>query len=493
MAKIKTIFTCQECGAQRPRWEGQCKDCGAWNSFVEEKQISAPKNARGWSVQSAEPQALTRTHLGEVSSEDKNSEKVSAQNRNPRFPTGISELDRVLGGGLVTGSYILLGGDPGIGKSTLLLQMAGGLAESNKKVLYVSGEESVGQTVLRAHRLGIKNSLIHVASESRLENILELARSENPTALIVDSIQTVYLQDLTSAPGTVSQVRECASRLMALAKSHGIAVFLVGHITKDGNIAGPKTLEHMVDTVLSFEGDPSQQFRLLRAQKNRFGATNELGVFQMESEGLIEVENPSEMFLAERGEDSIGSAIFVAMEGTRPLLCEVQSLSSSTFLSMPRRTSIGFDVNRVHLLAAVMDKHLDTDFARNDIFVNVVGGLKLTEPAADLAVASAMISTLSSQELNRDTAFLGEIGLTGEVRTVSHIIERVREAEKLGFKNIILPMSNKKTFDKFTNQKKNKYQIQFSYVRNIKELSSMIMGSRYVKRDSEQSGKEDFL
>lgn len=467
MAKNKTQFVCQNCGSEAAKWEGKCRECGAWNSLVEETVIKTPKSARGWSVgndESTSPVVL----------------KLNAQvdrKEDLRLNTGIGELNRVLGGGLVRGSYILLGGDPGIGKSTLLMQVAGQIAAGKNKVLYVSGEESVEQTALRAQRLGVRNELVEVASESRLSHILELTKSHKPAVLIVDSIQTIYLPDIASAPGTVSQVRECAGQLMAMAKSENVAVFLVGHITKDGNLAGPKTLEHMVDTVLSFEGDPNHQFRLLRAQKNRFGPTNELGVFQMSDEGLAEVSNPSELFLAERGDILQGSAVFAAMEGTRPLLCEVQSLSTSTFMAMPRRTSIGFDVNRVHLLAAVLDKHLDLEFARHDVFVNVVGGLKISEPAADLAVAAAMLSGVCGYDISSHVLFFGEIGLTGEVRAANFAVERLREAEKLGFKQAVLPYGCKKIVEKT-----GKLKMTCEFIKHVGDLKNILARSPQSKK-----------
>lgn len=472
MSKSKTIFVCQNCGAEAPRWEGKCRECSAWNSLVEETVTKTPKGARGWSI--GAESTVNGTTTGVVSL----NQHVELKETH-RLDTGLVELNRVLGGGLVKGSYILLGGDPGIGKSTLLMQMAGRLST---RVLYVSGEESVEQTALRAQRLGIKSSLVHVASESRLPQIIQLVQNQKPEVMIVDSIQTIYQPEITSAPGTVSQVRECAAQLMAIAKSSGVAIFLVGHITKDGNIAGPKTLEHMVDTVLSFEGDANYQFRLLRAQKNRFGPTNELGVFQMADTGLEEVSNPSEMFLAERGENLTGSAIFSAIEGSRPLLCEMQSLTSTTFMAMPRRTSIGFDVNRVHLLAAVLDKHLETDFARNDVFVNVVGGLKITEPAADLAVAAAMLSSLRSQALPSRTVFFGEVGLTGEVRTTTFAVERLREAEKLGFTHAFIPFGCKKNLEKtFAGSAKNKSQLRLQYLKHVGDLSDYLYESQLPK------------
>ena len=362
------------------------------------------------------------------------------------------------------GSYTLLGGDPGIGKSTLLLQMAGGLARNSTQTLYVSGEESVKQTALRAHRLGITSPLVQVTAESHLETIINLAKKHQPHVLIVDSIQTIYLSEISSAPGSVSQIRECSSYLMSLAKSHNMSVFIIGHVTKDGHIAGPKVLEHMVDTVLSFEGDHNHQFRLLRALKNRFGATNELGVFQMDSRGLEEVTNPSELFLEERGQQLIGSAVYAAMEGSRPLLCEVQALNIFSPMAMPRRTSLGFDTNRVHLLTAVMDKQLKLELAKSDVFINIVGGLKITEPSADLAIAAALISSSTSQEINGKTCFFGEIGLTGEIRATPFSEERLREAEKLGFKYFVIPQSNRKHLKNW------KGEGQIKWIRHISEL-----------------------
>ncbi|MBO9665861.1 MAG: DNA repair protein RadA, partial [Bdellovibrio sp.] len=387
-------YTCQNGGAQRPRWEGKCSDCGAWNSFVEELQLEEAKT-RGWSTATPEK--------GTAASKPVALDQRMDEIRLDRFNTGFSELNRVLGGGLARGSFVLLGGSPGIGKSTLLLQMAGGLANDQRKVLYISGEESVSQTGSRAHRLGVYSPNIEVGSESNLHNVMELARHKKPDVLVVDSIQTMYLSDLPSAPGSVSQVRECAGHLMGLAKQDNIAVILIGHVTKDGSIAGPKVLEHMVDCVLSFDGDTSYDFRLLRTLKNRFGAAHELGVFRMVTKGLEEVLNPSELFLEERGDQLIGSAVFASMEGTRPLLCEVQALTLSTNMAMPRRTSLGIDVNRLHLLTAVLDRHLDVRLANNDIFINVVGGLKLVEPAADLAVAAAILSTESRRDLDAKT------------------------------------------------------------------------------------------
>lgn len=460
-SKTKTIYTCQNCGAQRPKWEGKCSDCGAWNSYVEELQLPEAKT-RGWSTGTSEAATTTNKPV----SLDQSLEEIKLD----RFNTGFEELNRVLGGGLARGSFVLLGGSPGIGKSTLLLQMAGGLADHKHKVLYISGEESVSQTGSRAHRLGIRSPLIEIGCESNLHSVMELARHKKPDVLVVDSIQTMYLPDLQAAPGSVSQVRECAGHLMGLAKHDNITVILIGHVTKDGNIAGPKVLEHMVDCVLSFDGDISYDFRLLRALKNRFGAAQELGVFQMGSKGLEEVSNPSELFLGERGDQLIGSAVFASMEGTRPLLCEVQALTLSSPMPMPRRTALGIDVNRLHLLTAVLDRHLDIRLGNNDIFVNVVGGLKLIEPAADLAVAAAILSTEGRKDINAYTCFFGEIGLTGEVRGVSFVESRIKEADKLGFKHFVMPLSNKRHLAdvKISSDKK------ISFVKNVHELRKLI-------------------
>lgn len=442
--------------------------------MVEEVSLSSLSSdkGRGWTI-SATAHA-EGAHLSTLTL-DQTVKETQLQ----RVSTGLHEFDRVLGGGLVPGSFVLLGGDPGIGKSTLLMQMAGGLSKGQNKVLYVSGEESVSQTALRAQRLGIRSPHVEVASESNLELILEMAKKKRPDVLVVDSIQTVYLSSIQSAPGTVSQVRECAAHLMGLAKGLGLSVVLIGHVTKDGNIAGPKTLEHMVDAVLSFEGDSSAQFRLLRAIKNRFGATHELGVFQMNSEGLSEVSNPSELFLAERGESLVGSTVFAAVEGTRPLLCEVQALTVKSFMASPRRTSIGYDSSRAQVLTAVLDKNLGSDLAHHDTFVSVVGGLKLTEPAADLAVAAAILSSLENKEIDPNWVFIGEVGLTGEVRAVTQIEIRIREARKLGFERIFLPEGNRKHL---TKDSPNLKHLQF--IRDLRGLRAALSGPSPGKRNT---------
>lgn len=486
-SKSKTVYVCQSCGAQRARWEGRCTDCGSWNTLVEERapQLEDSKargissrgghdgagvGSRGWSVGAGgKSQSLTDVSRARA-------ERPAADNQ--RLSTGFCELDRVLGGGLVRGAFTLVGGDPGIGKSTLLLQMAGGLANQKARVLYVSGEESVDQTGLRAERLGLLEGAsadnVSLSAESQLEVIREMALAQKPDVLVVDSIQTVFLSDLASAPGSVAQVRECSANLMNLAKGHGISIFVIGHVTKEGQIAGPKVLEHMVDTVLSFEGDKTHAFRLLRALKNRFGATHELGVFSMDSRGLVEVENPSELFLEERGDQLIGSAVYCSMEGSRPLLCEVQALTLSSPMAMPRRTSIGFDTNRVHLLAAILNRHLGLKLSQSDLFINVVGGLRLDEPAADFAVAAALVSTETERDLNAKTCFFGELGLTGEARAVPFAESRLREAKKLGFERFVVPASNKKQLAPLGKE----LLRGVVYVRNVGELAEAAVGPR---------------
>jgi DNA repair protein RadA/Sms len=430
MAKPKSVFVCQQCGAQRSRWEGRCSDCGAWNSFVEERSVAPTKGKRSWAVGEA-------TALVGLDQETTGPAPL-------RTTTGIGELDRVLGGGLVPGSFVLVGGDPGIGKSTLLLQMSAGLADNGAGVLYVSAEESVQQIALRARRLGVRSGEVKVTAESSVERIIELALETRPPVLIVDSIQTVFLEDIASAPGSVGQVRESAAKLMGLAKGQGITVFIIGHVTKEGTLAGPRVLEHMVDTVLSFEGDGHHHYRLLRALKNRFGATNELGVFEMATVGLREVENPSAVFLEDHGDKRIGAAIFPALEGSRPMLCEVQALTSYSPMAMPRRTAVGVDLNRVHMICAVLDKFIHMEVAREDVFINVVGGLRLSEPTADVAVAAALWSSKSFRELPRAAVFFGELGLTGEIRSAIFAEDRLKEALKLGFKVAYLPRTNQR-------------------------------------------------
>ncbi len=460
--KLKSQYVCQSCGAQRPKWEGRCSDCGSWNSLVEEKSLPDQSRGqnRGWTIgkKASGNHAIETFNLNET---------VKESSQPVRHHTAYKELDRVLGGGIVPGSFVLLGGDPGVGKSTLLLQMAAGIARLNDlNVLYLSAEESPAQTTLRAQRLGLRSKNVTIASESQLEVILDFIKTKSPHLVIIDSIQTVYLSDLNAAPGSVSQVRECAAALMALAKSENICVFIIGHVTKDGQIAGPRVLEHMVDAVLSFEGNLGHPFRILRSLKNRFGATQEMGVFRMNSEGLNEVNNPSEFFLEERSHAQVGASVLATMEGTRPVLCEVQALTTVTYMSMPRRTAIGFDNQRVHLLCAVLDKKLETDFHRQDVFINVVGGLRLQEPAADLAVALSLLSSKKQKALPPHTLCFGEVGLTGEIRPVSFPELRLKEGEKLGFKKFILPEANRKHLKNF---KFNSSQCQ--WIKTLKDLN----------------------
>ena len=421
--KVKSQHICQQCGFQSLKWLGRCPGCGQWNTLVEEtiltpggKELPPP----------ASPQPIDRVKLEE-------SRRISSR---------IVELDRVLGGGVVPGSAVLIGGDPGIGKSTILLQALHGLTASERSILYISGEESTVQIKMRSERLGLTSSHLYVAAESALENILRLSDELSPDALAVDSIQTVYTTQLESAPGSVSQVRHCADRLIQEGKRKGRPTFLVGHVTKEGAIAGPKVLEHMVDTVLYFEGDRGHAFRILRATKNRYGSTNEIGVFEMKDSGLQEVANPSELLLAERPLDTPGSTVTAAMEGTRPILVEVQALTSPSSLAVPRRTSMGIDHNRLALLVAVLEKKVGLSMLHQDIFVNAVGGVRIDEPAVDLAIATAVASSFLDKPVDPHTVLLGEVGLTGEVRAVSRTDIRVSEAAKLGFRRCLLPQSN---------------------------------------------------
>lgn len=423
MAKPKIVYACQSCGYQSPRWLGRCPDCHEWNSLVEERL--EPSRARMTPASGEEPAPLAAV----------------ANEEEKRIRSGIGELDRVLGGGLVPGSVTLIGGDPGIGKSTLLLQAADALSRS-LSCLYVSGEESARQIRMRAERLGALSSRLLVVSETSLERILEHIQKARPEVLILDSVQTVFSSSLPSAPGSIGQVRECAAAIIALAKKNAIAAFLVGHVTKDGALAGPRTLEHMVDTVLYFEGESGQQFRVLRAVKNRFGSTNEIGVFDMKEGGLAEIANPSELFLSERPLHAPGSAVLCSMEGTRPLLVEIQALVTPSFLAVPRRTTIGVDPARVALLVAVLEKKMALKLFQQDIFVNVAGGVRIEEPAVDLAVIAAVASSHEEKALEPRTVFFGEVGLAGEVRGVSQAEARIREAAKLGFDRCVLPFSN---------------------------------------------------
>ncbi|HQU49303.1 MAG TPA: DNA repair protein RadA [Casimicrobiaceae bacterium] len=426
MAKAKSFYACTGCGGASPKWQGQCPHCGAWNTLVE--SVAAPPPTRFASVAGA------RSAVQPLSA-------IVARER-PRFPTGLEEFDRVLGGGLVPGGVILLGGDPGIGKSTLLLQ-AGAAIGASRKVLYVTGEESADQIALRAERLGLLNAPVELLAEVQVEAIVAAIDAAKPEVAIVDSIQTVYTEALTSAPGSVSQVRECAAQLTRLAKQRGIVVVFVGHVTKDGAIAGPRVLEHIVDTVLYFEGDPHSAFRLVRAIKNRYGAANELGVFAMTERGLRGVSNPSALFLSQHGEPVPGSAIVASLEGSRPLLVEIQALVDVASGSGPRRLAVGLDPQRLALLLAVLHRHGGVEVAGHDVFVNAVGGVRIDEPAVDLAVLLAIDSSLRNRALPAKLVVFGEVGLAGEIRPVQRGQERIREAAKLGFRTVLCPASNR--------------------------------------------------
>jgi DNA repair protein RadA/Sms len=437
MPKAHSRYVCQNCGKQTPRYFGRCPNCGEFNTMVEEiVEQAKPSAARGMAAQRVGLPVTTPQRLGEVRMQEF-----------ARIVTPSSELNRVLGNGIVPGSITLLGGEPGVGKSTLVLQASAGLANSAGRVLYVSGEESAHQIKMRADRMGLQADDLFLLTETSLSDILEHVSRLEPLVLIIDSIQTIYSDESDSSPGSVSQVRECASRLQMLAKTSGISVFLIGHVTKEGAIAGPRVLEHIVDTVLYLEGDPFQAYRLLRSVKNRFGATSEVGVFEMAGSGMVEVPNPSEAFLAERSMNAPGTSIAITMEGTRPLLVEMQALTSPTSFSQPRRTPNGVDMNRLLLISAVLSKRMGLKLFEQDIFVNVVGGMRVDEPASDLAMAVAIASSYYDSAVPPDLAIVGEVGLTGELRTVGHLPARLFEASKLGFQRALIPRLRRKLAD----------------------------------------------
>jgi DNA repair protein RadA/Sms len=422
----KSQFVCQSCGAVASRWAGKCVACGEWNTLIEEADVAAAPGS-----------GLARASKGRAVALET---LTKSTDRIARIPTGLAELDRVTGGGIVPGSALLIGGEPGIGKSTLLLQLGAAFANAGRRAIYFSGEEAAAQVRLRAERLGLSHAPLALACETNLANILAtLAEGKRPDLVVVDSIQTLWADGLEAAPGTVSQVRAATQSLIRYAKAQGAALVLVGHVTKDGQIAGPKVIEHMVDTVLYFEGDRGHAFRILRAAKNRFGATDEIGVFEMAAEGLREVANPSELFLGDRLASTPGSAVFAGVEGTRPILVEIQALVVPSGLGTPRRAVVGWDTSRLAMLLAVIDARCGISFAQHDVYLNVAGGLKITEPAADLAAAAALLSSISNVALAAERVYFGEISLSGAVRPAGHMLARLKEAQKLGFKQVVLP------------------------------------------------------
>ena len=448
MPKAKTIFVCSNCGYESAKWLGKCPACNEWNSFYEEKVVNTSSTAGGKSSVSKEknmPRKLKEVQGIETA----------------RTSTGIGELDRVLGGGLVKGSLVLVGGEPGIGKSTLILQLCDKV-KGEGKVLYISGEESAEQVKIRADRLNINNDDLMFLGETNIDNIQDTIISVNPKLVIIDSIQTMYSEEITSAAGTVSQVREITARIMRMCKDNGITTIIIGHVTKDGNIAGPRVLEHMVDTVLYIEGERYFSYRILRSVKNRFGSTNEVGMFEMKNEGMVEITNPSSILISERNDNPAGSVIIASMEGTRPLLVELQALTTPSVFGIPKRTANGIDYNRLAVLIAVVEKRAGINLGGQDVYLNVVSGIKLTEPAVDLGIILACTSSYKNISIPQDVVAIGEVGLTGEVRAVNMIEKRIKEAEKLGFKKCIIPESNKKLL-------KEKYKLDIIGVRNIND------------------------
>ncbi|MCC8044577.1 MAG: DNA repair protein RadA [Clostridiales bacterium] len=454
MAKTKTVFFCQSCGYESSKWMGQCPACKEWNTFAEEPKTVSKKAASGAVRRelSAKPRTLSEIEFSEES----------------RITTGMGEFDRVLGGGIVQGSLVLLGGDPGIGKSTLLLQMCRNLASNGRRVLYVSGEESPQQIRMRAQRMGDFSGNLKIFCETNLSDIRETLSTEKPDIAIIDSIQTMYHEDVASAPGSVSQVRESTGILLQIAKGMNITIFVVGHVTKEGVVAGPRVLEHMVDTVLYCEGDRYASYRILRSAKNRFGSTNEIGVFEMRSEGLAEVPNPSEYMLEGKPEGASGSIVACTMEGTRPVLLEVQALVCKTNLAYPRRTAAGTDLNRVNLLIAVLEKRVGMRLSSCDAYVNIAGGIRMSEPALDLGIVLAIASSMQDRPIDEKTIAFGEVGLSGEVRSVSMAEQRVREAARLGFTTVILPEACKKQLKKMEG-------IQLIGVRGVRDAIGKIL------------------
>lgn len=449
MAKVKSVFVCNQCGYETSKWNGKCPGCGEWNSF-EECQTTSHKTSSG------------STAIRDVSDAILNISDVDASFDEVRYSTGLNELDRVLGGGLVKGSLVLLGGEPGIGKSTLLLQICEFMGEDHT-ILYVSGEESVRQIKLRAERLGVKNENLYLLAQTDCEAICSVITREKPEIVIIDSIQTMSISGISSAQGSLSQVRECTNMFMRTAKTEEVPIFIVGHVNKDGAIAGPKVMEHIVDCVLYFEGQRDLSYRILRAVKNRFGSTNEIGVFEMVNKGLVQVENPSMMLLSGRPTDVSGCCVACVMEGSRPIMAEVQALVSKSGFTAPRRTCTGFDYNRMAIIIAVLEKRLGFYFGGLDVYINIVGGFKLDEPAADLSIALALYSSLTDKLVSDKTIAFGEIGLGGELRNISHVEQRLSEAERMGFEKCILPAQSLKGIDI------SRYSMKIVGVRTIKQ------------------------
>lgn len=462
MAKAKSVYICRECGYESSKWNGRCPDCGEWNTFDEHEQLAsnAASAARGVST----ARQYTKTDIISLENIDSTVNEV-------RYSTGLQELDRVLGGGLVKGSLVLLGGEPGIGKSTLLLQICKDLG-SDKQILYVSGEESARQIKLRASRLGVEDVSLSVLAKNDAEAICAAIEGEMPDVVIIDSIQTMHISTINSSQGSISQVRECTNLFMHTAKSLEIPIFIVGHVNKDGAIAGPKVMEHIVDAVLYFEGQRNLSYRILRADKNRFGSTNEIGVFEMCDNGLVQVPNPSEMLLSGREENVSGSCVACVMEGTRPLFAEVQALVTKSAFSAPRRNSSGFDLGRLFLIIAVLEKRLGLFYATLDVYTNIVGGLRVDDPAADLSVAMALYSSLTDKAIDGKTTAFGEIGLGGEVRSVSYIRQRINEAQRLGFEKCIIPKQSLSSIDV------SKYEMKIVGVSNIRQAFNEITGKK---------------
>lgn len=455
-AKTKTVFFCNECGYESPKWTGQCPSCRAWNTMVEERIPAAASGTIKTAIQALNKGETTIAGIREISLEEES-----------RTSTGMKELDRVLGGGVVRGSLTLVGGDPGIGKSTLLLQACRLMGNAGEKILYISGEESLKQIKIRAQRIGDFSDQVEIMCETSLSVIEEVIKKRQPKIVIIDSIQTMFLEEVASAPGSVSQVRESTGVLMRIAKGMEVSVFIVGHVTKEGTVAGPRVLEHMVDTVLYFEGDRHASYRILRGVKNRFGSTNEIGVFEMRSEGLVEVANPSEFMLEGRPKDASGCIVTCSMEGTRPILVEIQALVTRTNFGIPRRQAQGADYNRLNLLMAVLEKRIGLSLGECDAYLNIAGGIKVTEPAVDLGIVMAVVSSFRNVPLPADMAAFGEVGLSGEVRSISQIEGRVREAAKLGFRTCVVPATGRESL-------KDVKGIEILYVNSVVEVIDLI-------------------